>query len=124
MIPRSGLLVVAAAAMIGCGSATDDRPAKWSFISATITEPSCATVNCHSQIANRAAIDLADRTNGYNDLVNRGFVIPGDTTGSSTVLKLMRGQGSLRMPPDAPLPEADITLIERWIASCQVPCDD
>jgi len=27
----------------------------------------------------------------------------------------MRGQGSLRMPPDAPLPEADITLIDRWI---------
>lgn len=124
MIPRSGILVVAAAAMIGCGSATDDRPAKWSFISATITEPSCATVNCHSAIANRAAVDLHDRATGYSDLINRGFVIPGDTTGSSALLWLMRGQGSLRMPPDAPLPEADITLIERWIASCQVPCDD
>jgi hypothetical protein len=115
MIPRSGVLVVAAAAMIGCGSATDDRPAKWSFISATITEPSCATVNCHSQIANRAAVDLADRNTGWSDLVNRGFVIPNDTTWSSTILKLMRGQGSLRMPPDAPLPEADIRLIDLWI---------
>ena len=116
MIRRPGLVLFAVVtALIGCGSATDDRPAKWSFISATITEPSCATVNCHSAIANRAAIDLADRTNGYNDLVNRGFVIPGDTTGSSTILWLMRGQGSLRMPPDAPLPEADILLIDKWI---------
>jgi hypothetical protein len=116
MIPRRRCVLVAVAvALIGCGSATDDRPAKWSFISATITEPSCATVNCHSAIANRAAVDLADRTNGYNDLINRGFVIPGDTTGSSTILSLMRGQGSLRMPPDAPLPEADIMLIDRWI---------
>src|SRR3954467_8639829 len=98
-------LVAVAALTLGCGDATDDRPAKWSFISATITEPSCATVNCHSNIANRAAVDLADRNTGWTDLVNRGFVIPGDTTGSSAVLWLMRGQGSLRMPPDAPLPE-------------------
>jgi hypothetical protein len=116
MIPRLGVALVAvAAAVVGCGSATDDRPAKWSFISATITEPACATVNCHSAIAQRAAVDLHDRATGYRDLVQRNFVIPGDQTGSSAVLWLMRGQGSLRMPPDAPLPEADIALIDAWI---------
>src|SRR5215510_15128947 len=107
--PRLALVAAAVAALIGCGSTTDDRPARWSFISATITEPSCATVNCHSQVAQRAHVDLHDRATGYRDLVGRGFVIPGDQTGSSAVLFLMRGEGSLRMPPDAPLPEADIT---------------
>jgi cytochrome c len=125
MIFRRGLvLVAAAAALIGCGSADDTRPPRWSFISATIIEPSCATVNCHSKIANRAGVDLHDRDTGYNNLISRNFVLPGDQTGSSALLYLMHGEGSLRMPPDAPLPEADIALIERWIAGCQVPCND
>ena len=44
--PRLVLIAAAFAALCGCGSETEDRPAKWSFISAAITEPSCATVNC------------------------------------------------------------------------------
>src|SRR5262245_45630439 len=104
---RLFLVGAAAAALSGCGSATDDRPAQWSFISATITEPSCATVNCHSAVAQRASVDLHDRNIGWATLVGRNFVVPGDTTGSSAVLYLMRGQGSLRMPPDNPLPDAD-----------------
>ena len=69
MISRRRLVLVAAAAvLIGCGSADDTRPAKWSFISATIIEPSCATVNCHSKIADRAGVDLHDRATGYNNL--------------------------------------------------------
>src|SRR5262245_53655309 len=118
---RRGLFLVAAAAaaLIGCGSATDDRPARWSFISATITEPSCATVNCHSAVAQRAGVDLHDRASGYASLVGRGFATltdPADPK-SAPVLLLMRAQGSIRMPPDVPLPEADIVLIQNWIAA-------
>jgi hypothetical protein len=116
MIPGRRLLLVAVAAFaLGCGDATDDRPARWSFISATIMEPSCATVNCHSAVAQRAGVDLHDRATGYRDLVGRSFVLPSDQTGSSALLYLMHGQGSLRMPPDMPLPEADIQLINSWI---------
>ena len=62
--------------LVGCGGTTDDRPAKWSFISAAITEPSCATVNCHSAIAQKAGVDLHDRATGYATLAGRGFVDP------------------------------------------------
>src|SRR6185369_9957838 len=84
------LWAVAATVLIGCGSETDDRPAKWSFISATIMQPSCATVNCHSEVAQRAGVDLSDRAIGYKDLVDRRFVIPGDQTGSSALLYLLQ----------------------------------
>jgi hypothetical protein len=110
------LVAVAAAAVIGCGGTTDDRPPQWSFISPAITEPSCATVNCHSAIAQKAGVDLHDRASGYATLAGRGFV---NTTmpDASPVILLMHAQGSVRMPPDAPLPEADIRLIRDWIAA-------
>jgi hypothetical protein len=105
-----GLCAVAVAA--GCGGTTDDRPAKWSFISATIIEPSCATVNCHSAVAQRASVDLHDRETSYHALVDRPFVKGGE---QSQLVALLRGQGAVRMPPDGPLPAADVDLIIRWI---------
>ena len=116
MISRRRLVLVAAAAvLVGCGGADDPRPPKWSFISATIIEPSCATVGCHSKIANRAGVDLHDRATGYSNLTTRNFVIPMNPN-SSALLYLLDGEGSLRMPPDVPLPEADKALIEEWIS--------
>jgi hypothetical protein len=113
--PRlAGLAAVAALLAAGCGGTADDRPAKWSFISATITEPSCATVNCHSSVTQRAGVDLHDRTIGYYTLVNGFYVIPDDTT-DSALLSLLNASGSLRMPPDNPLPGDDVLLIEKWI---------
>ena len=117
-------VLAGATGVVGCGGDIDDRPPQWSFISATIIEPSCATANCHSAITQRASVDLSARDIGYRTLVDRRFVLPGDTTGSSALLYLMNGKGSLRMPPDAPLPGADIDLISRWIGACQVPCND
>jgi hypothetical protein len=98
----------------GCGAATDDRPAQWSIISATITEPACATVSCHSAIAQRGGVDLHARQIGYDSLVNGAYVIAGDAADSSLTF-LMNGAGSLRMPPDNPLSGDDILLIEKWI---------
>ena len=120
MIPPRLAWVAAAAAALGvafagCGSASDNRPKSWSFISATITEPSCATVNCHSAITHQGGVDLSARDVGYQSLVPTFFVFPGDPQ-NSPVVNLMNAVGSIRMPPDNPLPEADIVLIEKWIA--------
>lgn len=110
----AGLAVVGVVA--GCGGAVDDRPPKWSFIAATIVEPSCATVNCHSAITQRGGLDLHDRESGYYALVNGNYVIASDPD-HSAVVEYMNASGALRMPPDVPLPTADIDLIEAWIAS-------
>jgi hypothetical protein len=128
---RDGFAVLALAVVVsvGCGN-TDERPPTWAFISTAIMEPSCATANCHSAIAMRASVDLSTRKAGYDSLTMRQFVITRDAItaagGSDTdderversaVIHLMRADGTLRMPPDAPLPEVDIQLVERWIAA-------
>ena len=128
MLPPRLACVAAAAALAfvvtGCNGTTDDRPPKWSFISATIMEPSCATVNCHSAITHQGGVDLSAREIGYETLVGKSgtggfqtfYVYPGYPQYSS-VVSLMNAEGSIRMPPDNPLPQADIQLIESWIAS-------
>ena len=115
LLPRlAGLAAVVSVLGAGCLGSTDERPAKWSFISAMITEPSCATVNCHSQISQRASVDLHARDIGYYTLKNGFYVIPHDSADSSLIY-LLNASGSLRMPPDNPLPSADVLLIEKWI---------
>src|SRR5262245_55078687 len=94
MIRVRRLVLVAAAAataLIGCGGDTDDRPAEWAFISATITEPMCATANCHSEIAQRAGVDLHDRAAGYTSLTARYFTMPVDANGQSALIYLLKG---------------------------------
>ena len=119
MPPRCLGLVAAMAALgalagAGCGGTVDDRPPKWSFIAATIVEPSCATVSCHSAISQRGGVDLHAREIGYYTLVNGFYVIP-SLPDQSAVVSLMNADGARRMPPDVPLPAADIALIETWI---------
>jgi hypothetical protein len=123
--PRLACLAVVAAALSiavsGCNGSTDDRPPNWSFISATITEPSCATVNCHSAITHQGGVDLSAREIGYQTLVTNSagptyYVYPGYPQ-YSPIVNLMNAEGSIRMPPDNPLPQADIVLIENWISA-------
>jgi len=119
------LAAVTVATGVGCGGTHDDRPARWSFISATIIEPACATVNCHSAITHQGGVDLSNSTIGYQTLVN----VNGSSTADggatfyvypkypqySSLITLLNAVGSLRMPPDNPLSEADIQLISDWI---------
>jgi hypothetical protein len=122
--PRRARLAAVAAVLCfsaaGCGGATEDRPPKWSFISATIIEPSCATVNCHSKITHQGGVDLSSASAGYQSLAQRvagvkpPYVQPGDPQ-DSTLIRLLNAVGSIRMPPDNPLPQADIQLISNWI---------
>ncbi|MEK6607559.1 MAG: hypothetical protein AABZ30_07865 [Myxococcota bacterium] len=97
-----------------CG--TQDRPATWSYLSTAVFEPNCAAAGCHSTLARTANIVLEGREAGYQSLVRRRrpFVVPGDPT-SSRLLYLLDGDVTIRMPPDAPLPAADIDLVEEWI---------
>lgn len=112
--------------MSGCAD-IDDRPATWSYIFATTIQPSCATSNCHSKVATTAGLALHTRDAAYTFLTGRvceplddsveadhNFVVPGQPE-SSKLMYLLRGQEVRRMPPDTPLAEVEIELVERWI---------
>lgn len=133
---RQGLALLvlgAAVALAGCADLEDERPATWSYIHAAIIKPNCTTANCHSSMSERADLDLEDRERAYFALVGsscdgpqpgdppRDFVAPGQPE-SSKLMYLLRGQDVDRMPPDIPLPEAEIDFVEQWIlegASCE-----
>jgi len=123
-------------------SQTDDRPAVWTYVSAGLFQPSCATASCHSRGRAVAGLDFSDPDRGYESLTGLKIWIPdpdgtigGDckTVGAtvycerdrplvlafnpeqSRVVNMLRARAAPRMPPDRPLPEADIQLIETWI---------
>ncbi|HXU03846.1 MAG TPA: hypothetical protein VN903_22945, partial [Polyangia bacterium] len=135
-----GVLVALASATSGC-SQTDDRSFAWGYIAPAIFEPSCATSGCHSRAVAVAGLDFSDPDRGYASLTagiawvpgtegpdggchpsldkticpgDRALVVPYDPP-QSRVVNMLRARAAPRMPPDRPLPEADIRLVERWI---------
>jgi hypothetical protein len=137
-----GALLMAAAFATGCGT-TDDRPATWNYLSPAIFQPGCATVSCHSRATAVAGLDFSTPDHGYTSLTaltiwvvnpdgtpaqgcqtvdgtvvcahpNRPLVVAFNPA-ESRLVNMLRARGAPRMPPDRPLPEADIALVERWI---------
>ncbi|HVV82129.1 MAG TPA: c-type cytochrome domain-containing protein [Kofleriaceae bacterium] len=98
----------------------DPSPPSWSRVSAAVMRPSCGTVACHSAVARRADLVLDSEEAGYASLVDADpepFVRAGDP-GHSELMYLLAGVDVARMmPPDAPLPEADVELVKRWICA-------
>lgn len=133
--------ILVASTLLGCGSS--ERPATWSYISPVIFQPNCATASCHSPAAAAGGLDFSDPDKGYSSLtrlwvwiVDRnkagatGCEPHGDTTvcekdfrplvtpydpDQSRLVNMLRARNAPRMPPDRPLDEADIELVERWI---------
>ncbi|MEZ4363712.1 MAG: hypothetical protein R3B48_26275 [Kofleriaceae bacterium] len=107
-----GALLLFAGLAGGCGVETDERPATRAFIVAAILTPSCANGGCHSSAAAVEGYSfgtLDEATAALNRLV-----APGDPN-RSLLMRVLRSSGEERMPLDAPLPDDDIALIEKWI---------
>ncbi|MEA2696482.1 MAG: hypothetical protein QOI66_753, partial [Myxococcales bacterium] len=135
----SGALVLAP----GCGDAVDHRPAAWEYISPAIIQPNCATTSCHSRAAAVAGLDFSTPDHGYTSLTalwvwivdpngtpengcrpygdefvcqrNHRPLVTAFDPAQSRLVHMLRAEGTARMPPDRPLPQADIALIEHWI---------
>lgn len=127
------LLFVSAVAVAGGCGGEDDRDPVWRYISPVIIQPNCATSSCHSKGTAVAGLDFSTADDGHVSLLtlevapssgavngdvlpprSRPLVQPGNPD-QSRVVHLLRAAETRRMPPDRPLAEADIVLIERWI---------
>src|SRR4051812_49965280 len=97
-------------AAIGCGG-VDDRPATLDYITVSILRPSCGLAACHA--AETATAGYAfDTVDGARDALC-DLVKPGNPDGSK-LIDVLRDEQS--MPPDSPMFDGDVALIERWIA--------
>jgi hypothetical protein len=119
--------------LAGCADA-DDRSARWPYVHAAIIRPSCTSSNCHSKLGSQGGVDLSTPDAAFVLLTGTvcgapdqpgapagNFVRPGHPE-SSELVRLLRGDGGLIMPPDSPLPEVEIEIVERWIlegAACE-----
>lgn len=109
--------------------ATEERPPRWGYIHTAIIRPACTTAGCHSALTAIAGVNLAQADGAYTVLTGRicgapsipespprNFVEPYNPEGSQLVHQL-RGADRDVMPPDTPLPDLEIELVEDWIAA-------
>jgi hypothetical protein len=102
--------------MTGCVE-VEDRSTDWNYLHAAIIEPSCATAGCHSAWTQVFDMDLSTPEHACDALTMQRDV--------RSMVTLINGEGAgdwPLMPPDGPLPPADIELLERWVtdgASCE-----
>lgn len=118
-------LVLSGALLVGACGVTDDRPANLEYITNAILAPTCAMAQCHSAFK-RAEGDQFDTVEATrlsivaNNLVDplAGPLDPTQTflIQSVTVGTRNREQETIRMPYDAPMPDADVQLIIKWIS--------
>jgi hypothetical protein len=131
ILRHRALMVAFALALLGgagCND-TDERPATWSYISATIIQPNCGTSRCHA-VGSEVKGWKFDEQNAYDTLLASCIIVPegnprpcpnaagqpGEPANQELYLAIT-GNSLERMPPDEPLPQADIDLIEKWIAA-------
>jgi Planctomycete cytochrome C len=103
---RPGLLAIC---VVACGG-TDTRPATLEYITLTVLRPSCGLVACHAAVTNTSGYSF-DTVEDSRDAL-RALVTPGDPD-ASKLIRVIRDEQS--MPPDSPMFDGDISLIEQWI---------
>lgn len=120
--------VVVLICLLGASGCADDRPGDWDYVYSAILRPNCATAACHSAIVKQSGLDMSTPDRAYQTLVRRpcgststpaptptgANVDPGHPE-TSAILYWLRGRDNQTMPPDVPLPEAEIEAVERWI---------
>jgi len=110
MKPRFARLALAVG-LAACGTTPDERPVTIEVVALSILAPTCGQVQCHSTATHLQgyAFDTLDAARmAMKRLVST-------TGGRSKLLTVLTADGEERMPPDAPLAEEDIALIQAWI---------
>lgn len=110
MISRLFLILAVAA----CNAPeVDQRPETAAYISEAILQPYCGRAACHASATAEAGYvfdTVSSSVDSLHELVTAGH------SERSQLYAVIIGEDTV-MPPDVPLPDRDISLIERWIDS-------
>jgi hypothetical protein len=106
-------LLAATLATAACVAETDDRPLTLEYIQRAILIPNCATAGCHSALTQVSSLNLEDEAQALGVLIGGNL----ETILRGNFLLEPPDKYLTRMPPDQPLPEADIELIARFYAA-------
>lgn len=98
--------------LAACAAEPDSRPETAAYISEAILVPYCGRAACHSSDTNEHNYTLDSVASSIEEM-QQGLVKPGSAKGSKLYTVIV-GEDTV-MPPDVPLPDRDISLIERWI---------
>jgi hypothetical protein len=96
--------------LAACGE-EDDRPQTAEYIVTTILAPTCGRVACHSEATASKGL-VFDSLENARDSLNE-TIRPGRAD-RSLLFFVINGDAE-PMPPEGPLPKADIELIRSWI---------
>jgi hypothetical protein len=115
-------LVLFAVLLGGACGATDDRPRTLEYITQTILAPTCAAAQCHSAFKQEVGDEFDTVEAARLSIVTNGLVDTTAPTDSTIYKSITTGVPSrfditvmVRMPFDAPMPDADVQLILDWI---------
>lgn len=98
--------------LAACGTSPDARPETADYIVQAILVPACARAGCHSASAQAKGIAFDTVAHAIDSM--QPLIVPGEPAQSRIVTILT--DSAKPMPPDSPLPQADIDLITRWVA--------
>jgi len=113
-------LAIAALVLAACGTSDDERPRNLDYITEAILAPNCGAATCHSSFrqAKGFVFDTiaGARTTFQNDdqLIRFDESDPNQTPGLVLNLTIEQPKAP-RMPYNAPIPDADVALIEDWL---------
>lgn len=94
-------------------------PPTWENVVQTTLVPKCGTGNgvCHSATGHRGGLVLSDPSTAHANLLNGGYLVPGDVSCSELTQRIFSTSSSLVMPRGAPLPPAERCSIAQWVAA-------
>jgi hypothetical protein len=108
------------AVVAACGTDPDTRPIDSAdYIIEAILVPYCGRGGCHSTdtAARHLIFDTIDGSlAALNSDQGRGQLVVKGNPDASRVYQVLRDSRRI-MPPDIPLPDADVELIRAWIAA-------
>jgi Planctomycete cytochrome C len=103
--------------VIATSCASEERPETADYIIEAILVPKCGRAGCHSSETEQHgyAFDTIDNAIAAMTSTDRGrMLVSAGSAGDSDLYQVISGDREI-MPPDSPLPTADIDLIAQWI---------